>query len=547
MKKLFVLLLVALLVMSSIVFAEGIAPTIISTACTTDADCASGQICGACPAGATCNSAKICLIAAGTTTQVVPAAGDANFPFGSSVIELCRYSRGEYGTVAGRGDREPRSNHVYSIAFANRDEYKFEATDIKADGTLVMEITKMEGAASKFGPYSVTLTESRDIVTIGPAGQELKVRYRTSESHEYLEEARGGNIGYNKMNGRCVSFDVAPTSWEDTNLPFGTIVPSYSNTNVWFNTVPKRMSISYPLFLNAAATPFNLIVKQGATKVAEETINNGETKVIGPLKVKYDGYYKTTNGKWAPNIYVSDKNAAVAAATTSVQAVQPAKKLGLFTRLFGKKTATNLLAAAPATETSSGSMAEIGTTTSTEKTYKSTTWTCYDGSRSGTYPDTECLTTTQWQIKAKEYCEGKCNAQNTKCGVNTFSLGKECITASELTRPSSERAAGVLKECTVLRPTTGGKTGTALCTEKGYPLCVTVLQQLSNKFYETTDKTCKGVQFYDNSYSLFLCSEIIEPSISDCLNVKDTTSEYNVEPRAGDMTDMRSYEVVCCR
>lgn len=74
MKKANVILsLVALLVMSSFVFADPPGPTIIGTACTADSQCPSGQTCQACPSGATCGSARLCRpTTAGTVPVAVP-------------------------------------------------------------------------------------------------------------------------------------------------------------------------------------------------------------------------------------------------------------------------------------------------------------------------------------------------------------------------------------------------------------------------------------------------------------------------------------------
>ena len=215
MKKILILVIAALLVMSSMVLADGPAPTIISTACTTNADCPAGQTCGDCPSGATCTSEKICLAAAGTTPVAVALPVD-DFPLGSSVIEFCRYSRGPWGTTRGRGDREPRSNAKYAVNWIQRDGYTFEATninrDINGDGTVTLKITKKAGT-SPADQYDLTLSDTTGTVTLGSAGQEIKIlKYPRITEHQYLTTDNSG-MGYNRMDGKCASVLVAPTSW----------------------------------------------------------------------------------------------------------------------------------------------------------------------------------------------------------------------------------------------------------------------------------------------------------------------------------------------
>gem|GEM_PF-2453618 len=51
-------------------------------------------------------------------------------------------------------------------------------------------------------------------------------------------------------------------------------------------------------------------------------------------------------------------------------------------------------------------------------------WQCYDSS---TYGESgECRPAEKWKQMAEESCRDKCNADKSKCGVNSFSLGERC-------------------------------------------------------------------------------------------------------------------------
>ncbi|MFA5887551.1 MAG: hypothetical protein WC852_02480 [Candidatus Nanoarchaeia archaeon] len=347
MKKLCILI-VALLMMSSFASAgffdwitgKVTGPTIVGTACTADSECPAGQTCGLCPSGATCTSAKICLASAGTTPAAV---ADLDFPVGSSTIELCRYglNRGIWRS----SETSARSQSSNELIFANRDKYTFEATDIRTDGTLVMKVTKAEGAVTTFGPHSLTLNDGTGIVTAGPAGQEIKIR-----KHEgVLTHAYASSVG--RHNGLCVSFDVAPTSWESTSLPFGTIM-SDTNPTVWFKDdatgTRKLLFVTRYPGSSDDTTPIKMTVYGGLrvdTVLAQDVaLTNGESKIINELWVKFDGVYRK-GSKWVPIFYIADKNAqvttAASAATLSLVAKTPiatVKQPGLIARLFGAKT-----------------------------------------------------------------------------------------------------------------------------------------------------------------------------------------------------------------
>lgn len=60
--------------------------------------------------------------------------------------------------------------------------------------------------------------------------------------------------------------------------------------------------------------------------------------------------------------------------------------------------------------------------------FKSVYWQCYDGTEQKQGGETSCKSSEIWQKYAKEFCENKCYADGSKCGVNSFSVFEECST-----------------------------------------------------------------------------------------------------------------------
>lgn len=59
--------------------------------------------------------------------------------------------------------------------------------------------------------------------------------------------------------------------------------------------------------------------------------------------------------------------------------------------------------------------------------YRTAWWQCHDGTESGSQGgDTSCKSSETWNRYAQQACEGKCNPQTKKCGVNSFSVSTEC-------------------------------------------------------------------------------------------------------------------------
>ena len=61
-----------------------------------------------------------------------------------------------------------------------------------------------------------------------------------------------------------------------------------------------------------------------------------------------------------------------------------------------------------------------------EKGFKYAYWECYNGEKQNQGGETSCKTSVTWQDYAEQFCLGKCNVDNSKCGVNSFSVTVEC-------------------------------------------------------------------------------------------------------------------------
>ena len=62
-------------------------------------------------------------------------------------------------------------------------------------------------------------------------------------------------------------------------------------------------------------------------------------------------------------------------------------------------------------------------------------WQCYDGKE---FKDSSsCKTSEEWQVEAKKFCDGHCYADNSKCGVNSFSVSGACGAEKPTISPES--------------------------------------------------------------------------------------------------------------
>ncbi|MCX6707028.1 MAG: hypothetical protein NT001_02700 [Candidatus Woesearchaeota archaeon] len=60
------------------------------------------------------------------------------------------------------------------------------------------------------------------------------------------------------------------------------------------------------------------------------------------------------------------------------------------------------------------------------KGFRYSYWQCYDGEEQKQGGESSCKSSETWQSYAKEFCQDKCYADNSKCGVNSFSVTEEC-------------------------------------------------------------------------------------------------------------------------
>lgn len=75
------------------------------------------------------------------------------------------------------------------------------------------------------------------------------------------------------------------------------------------------------------------------------------------------------------------------------------------------------------------------------KGFRSAYWQCYDGTESKSGDQTSCKPSEVWQSYAAEFCKGKCYKDNSKCGVNSFSVGNECYAEGSAAIPAVTAAA----------------------------------------------------------------------------------------------------------
>ncbi len=53
-------------------------------------------------------------------------------------------------------------------------------------------------------------------------------------------------------------------------------------------------------------------------------------------------------------------------------------------------------------------------------------WQCYDGAEEKQGSESSCKSSETWQSYAKQFCDGHCYKDGSKCGVNSFSVTEEC-------------------------------------------------------------------------------------------------------------------------
>ncbi len=64
-------------------------------------------------------------------------------------------------------------------------------------------------------------------------------------------------------------------------------------------------------------------------------------------------------------------------------------------------------------------------------------WQCYDGTESKSGDGLSCKSSEAWQQSAAEFCKDKCYKDNSKCGVNSFSISNDCYTEGRIATPTA--------------------------------------------------------------------------------------------------------------
>ena len=225
------------------------------------------------------------------------------------------------------------------------------------------------------------------------------------------------------------------------------------------------------------------------------------------------------------------------------------KKPGLFSRVFKKKPAQEVSTKpgvpAVAEEKPAAGKPEAPTEAA-EKTYKDTTWTCYDGSSGAEGYKNECMTLPQWQAKAKVVCDGKCNAQNTKCGVSSFTLGVECTAGSEATTAPSTGATAKCKTfiASTLSFNPEHVTGNQVCTKNSFGQCMVVLSEVTTSY--SYDKMNVGLE---SRWSKFVdCSEDLVAIAGDWQELKAPWNMFDKPVYTRDtLNSIAGGSVLCCK
>lgn len=101
------------------------------------------------------------------------------------------------------------------------------------------------------------------------------------------------------------------------------------------------------------------------------------------------------------------------------------------------------------------------TCSATEQLYRGSMWQCHDGTY-GNLTDS-CMQPSAAEAAAQKACDGRCNKETGKCGVNSYTLGKpceKCASKPASTCPTEEKLRSMSEYCT-------GKGGKAERVQRG--------------------------------------------------------------------------------
>jgi len=95
-------------------------------------------------------------------------------------------------------------------------------------------------------------------------------------------------------------------------------------------------------------------------------------------------------------------------------------------------------------------------------------WQCYDGAEEKQGSESSCKPSETWQSYAKQFCDGHCYKDRSKCGVNSFSVTEECYLDFE--KPEVVFIPSVEEEEKKTEITTGEKKEEVLICKDSCPL-----------------------------------------------------------------------------
>jgi len=142
--------------------------------------------------------------------------------------------------------------------------------------------------------------------------------------------------------------------------------------------------------------------------------------------------------------------------------------------------------------------------------FRNSEWECYDGLTSSQGGPTSCKSSELWRSYAQDFCEGHCNDDGSKCGINSFSVSNECPGYSEC---SSNIDCPQYYSCVNDFCTENNLIELKTCEELAGLICEYPEQCNGNEVYALDAKCCVGdcqipekkeepdkVYYGDNSY-----------------------------------------------
>ena len=72
------------------------------------------------------------------------------------------------------------------------------------------------------------------------------------------------------------------------------------------------------------------------------------------------------------------------------------------------------------------------------KGFRYSYWQCYDGTEEKQGGESSCKLSETWQKYANDFCQGHCYKDQSKCGVNSFSVNVDCYTEEVISTPTTD-------------------------------------------------------------------------------------------------------------